>query len=887
MKKKIVSFITILCLVVTLIPATVATSHAATTPSSVSKSTVLERIEELEDGLSGKFFTTDGYRANNSGDSRCNVVNVLNQNSTVRNLIYKNKGKTGYRPSYDSYLPGHYAHDYGCVSTLGYSCFGFANFAEWYIFSSKCSDSVSTKTIAKGIAYNYSNISANAKPGDIVRLTGNGFSGHSGIVKSIGSNYMTILDANGDGGEYYGASRITTRNVYYASGMKVSISRATNSVDGWPALNASNVESTGKIKLSWYKKKNAAKYFVYRASSKNGTYKLIKKTTSTTYTDTAASASYNYYYKVKAVSSAGKFMAWSDVVNRTCDLARPKITSAVKVASSSKIKITWNDVKNANRYELYRGTGDGNYTKIATFDTKMNTGKSHYCYNSKNMTPGKKYYYKIKAINTNSSGADSALSLAVSCVAGTASTNNTNTGNTSTTASASAMVAAAEACVGKSKSSLGMPEEWCAAFVDYCAVKSGNTSKVGDDPYVGPLAKQTVNSEGGTIIFVNKNAYDACKDRFISARCKYDPDYIPKKGDLYIQKGPGYLDPYFAHIGIVRKDSTTSSIAYTIEGNTDCPDGAHADFQYVEYKTRNKNTLSEPYGFSAFVKPAYSGAAADWAMLTATNVENSGKIKLNWEKKSGAAKYFIYRSRANQDNYTLIKKTTITTYIDTAVSASYMYKYKVKAVSGAGKFMAWSDEVKKTCKLAQPSIVYIDNVASTGNIKLKWKDVKNANRYEIYRGIGDGVYTKIATFDTKMNTGKTYACINSKNVTPGVQYYYKVKAINTNNTGADSALSKAWSRVADLAQPTITSVTKGNKKITVEWTAVENADKYQVYRKVKGGSYKLIYTTTGTTCENVKNLSKNKTYYYKVRALDNESANATSAFSSVVSKTYK
>ena len=68
----------------------------------------------------------------------------------------------------------------------------------------------------------------------------------------------------------------------------------------------------------------------------------------------------------------------------------------------------------------------------------MNTGKSHYCINSKNMTPGTKYYYKIKAINTNSSGADSALSLAVSCTAGSASTNNTNTGNTSATASANA-----------------------------------------------------------------------------------------------------------------------------------------------------------------------------------------------------------------------------------------------------------------------------------------------------------------------------------------------------------------------------------------------------------------------------------------------------------------
>lgn len=611
MKKKIVSFITILCMVLTLIPATVATSYAATIPPSVSKTTVQARITELEAGLSGKFFTTDGYRANSSGDNRCNVVNVLNQNSTVRNLIYKNKGKTGYRPVYNSYLPGHYAHDYGTVSTLGWSCFGFANFAEWYIFSNKCSDSVTTKTIAKGIAYNYSNVSSKAKPGDIVRLTGNGFSGHSGIVKSVGLKYMTILDANGDAGTYYGASRITTRNVYYASGMKVSISRATNSVDGWPSVTASNVASTGKVKISWYKKANASKYYVYRSTSQKGTYKLIKKTTATTYTDTAATPGKLYYYKVKAVSKAGKFMAWSDVVNRTCDLARPTIVSAKKVTATSKIKIIWKDVKNANRYEVYRGIGDGNYTKIAAFDTKMNTGKTHYCINSKNMTPNVKYYYKIKAINTNNIGADSALSLAVSCMAGSASTGKTNVGTTSVDVkgTANAIVASAEATAGKSKSSLGLTGEWCARFVYYCAKKSGNTNKIGNSVYVGTMAEQTVNDKGGTIIFVNKSAYNACKNRFSSARCKYDPNYIPQKGDLYIQKGKDLGDQYFAHIGLVRKNSSKSSTVYTIEGNTSCSDGKHTNYGYVEYKTRNKNGFAAPHGFSAFVKPAYSNTS--------------------------------------------------------------------------------------------------------------------------------------------------------------------------------------------------------------------------------------------------------------------------------------
>lgn len=175
-----------------------------------------------------------------------------------------------------------------------------------------------------------------------------------------------------------------------------------------------------------------------------------------------------------------------------------------------------------------------------------------------------------------------------------------------TAGTASSMTSFANQCAGKSKRQLGLSGEWCASFVYYCAKNSGNASKVGNSAYVGTQAEQTVNSKGGTITFVNKAAYNACKKRFNSSRCKYNPNYVPKAGDLYIQKGEDLGDQYFAHVGVVRKKSTKSTVAYTVEGNTSCSDGKHSDFYYVEYKTRNKNNFSAPYGFSAFVTPKYA-----------------------------------------------------------------------------------------------------------------------------------------------------------------------------------------------------------------------------------------------------------------------------------------
>ena len=166
----------------------------------------------------------------------------------------------------------------------------------------------------------------------------------------------------------------------------------------------------------------------------------------------------------------------------------------------------------------------------------------------------------------------------------------------------SSIVKYANSVAGKSKSQLGLSGEWCARFVSYCAKQTGNQSKVGTSVWVGEQARQTVNDKGGKITFVNRSAYNAHKNDFVSSRCIYNASYMPKAGDLYIQYSPDY---YFAHVGIVRANSTKSYIAYTIEGNTSCDDGNHYDYSNVEKKTRNNRNFMRGYGFTAFVTPDY------------------------------------------------------------------------------------------------------------------------------------------------------------------------------------------------------------------------------------------------------------------------------------------
>ena len=158
-----------------------------------------------------------------------------------------------------------------------------------------------------------------------------------------------------------------------------------------PAIKVSNVASTGCVRVTWEKVDGAVSYKVYRAASKNGSYRLMKTTTSTAYTNTSAEPGKTYYYKVKAVhSNSSATSAYSTVKSRTCDLAQPTVTLSNK-ASTGKIVIKWEPVEGATKYQVYRATSkDGTYTRISTTSSTSITNTS--------AKAGTTYYYKVRAL---------------------------------------------------------------------------------------------------------------------------------------------------------------------------------------------------------------------------------------------------------------------------------------------------------------------------------------------------------------------------------------------------------------------------------------------------------------------------------------------------------
>ena len=162
-----------------------------------------------------------------------------------------------------------------------------------------------------------------------------------------------------------------------------------------PVVKIGHSAASGKPMLTWNAVSGATSYKVYRATSQNGTYSLLGTVTTTSYINTGAKDGVTYYYKVKAVNSAGE-SAYSNTVSGQSKTVTPKPAApVVKIghsATSGKPMLTWNAVDGAASYKVYRATAkNGAYSVINT--TKALT------YTNTGAALGTTYYYKVEALN--------------------------------------------------------------------------------------------------------------------------------------------------------------------------------------------------------------------------------------------------------------------------------------------------------------------------------------------------------------------------------------------------------------------------------------------------------------------------------------------------------
>lgn len=624
-----------------------------------------------------------------------------------------------------------------------------------------------------------------------------------------------------------------------------------------PVVTASNKAETGKPHLTWEAVAGAVKYFIYRATSENGKYKLMKDTENTYYINTNSTVGKTYYYKVVAMGSEdGVVSDDSNVVSCTCKLPRP-VVAASNAEKNGKPMLTWEPLEGAVKYKVYRAdTEDGTYKLMLTTE--------NHSYTNTNVELGKTYYYKVRALDA----ADNAVSEYSDVVSGTyilprpvvTLSNAVKTGNVAL--SWKPIEGAKEYKVYRSTEVDG---KYSRMYTTVGNTYTNSNADVGVTYYYKVIA-----------IAENEAGNSAYSDIVSGMRTLAQPEVTigldaktgkPKLTWRPVEDAVCYII-YRAQTeqGSYKKMYTAANTTYI---NTKAEAGVNYFYKVVAV-AENPAANSE---FSEVV--IHEAVTLVQPVVKAANDAATGKIKLTWDAVESAASYQIYRADAKGGSYQLIDAASTTTYTDTAAKVGRTYYYKVQATTQSGAMNSeLSEAVGCICTLAQP-VVTASNVEKTGKVKLDWEPVAGAVAYEVYRSnTKEGGYKKMYIAYGKTYTNSSAAANNT--------YYYQVVAV-AENTEANSAPSAAKRRTVNCAKPTVSGIADlktGKPRLT--WASVEGAVEYKVYRATsRNGKYSLMYTSTSNTYQNTS-AEVGKTYYYKIKAVGSNPDSA-SFYSDVVS----
>ncbi len=297
--RKTLAFVLVFAVVVSLFATFSIVGQAYTTPGNVDEATVKSRLDSLYNILNLKYFTVNqaacGYWLSDHGCDNCYNQNVFNQ-QWFKNLF----GNLDL-----AQVPTHYTQS-SYITRNCWSCAGFATFAEWYLFRTRQTDSVTTYKVGSG-SFNYAYVSANAKIGDVARLD----NAHSVVIYSITSSGIYVLDCNtrpsGDGSN----CRVRKSFWSYGSYSTITLSRANNYssspvLAAAPQLTVSPTTTTDdkEVTLTWNACTGATSYSIMY--SYNGSNNQYYKTgiTSTSYKMTFSKPG-TYVVYVDSVNAAG------------------------------------------------------------------------------------------------------------------------------------------------------------------------------------------------------------------------------------------------------------------------------------------------------------------------------------------------------------------------------------------------------------------------------------------------------------------------------------------------------------------------------------------------------------------------------------------------------
>ncbi len=189
-----------------------------------------------------------------------------------------------------------------------------------------------------------------------------------------------------------------------------------------------------------------------------------------------------------------------------------------------------------------------------------------------------------------------------------------------------------------------------------------------------------------------------------------------------------------------------------------------------------------------------------------------------------------------------------------ATSATYSAGGSFNINANTTLYAVWKQNI---VKCSNPTMKTISNKVT--GVSVEWNSVSGADSYYVYRQVGSGSWSLIASGVTKCSYLDT-------SVVSGTVYKYKVRAYNKAGLSDDH---NNYRTIKFLSVPKVSKVTNLVSGLKVQWNAVPGATKYYIHRRGANGNFEYITATTSTTFVDTEIKNKNGyVYWYTIKSSD-------------------
>ncbi|MDR0526203.1 MAG: fibronectin type III domain-containing protein, partial [Spirochaetaceae bacterium] len=254
----------------------------------------------------------------------------------------------------------------------------------------------------------------------------------------------------------------------------------------------------------------------------------------------------------------------------------------------------------------------------------------------------------------------------------------------------------------------------------------------------------------------------------------------------------------------------------------------------------------------------------------------SGKMSLRWNPAEMASVYEVYYStnqeRSSSPAVSGLGETSATV---SGLQNGQRYYFWVRATNGlgAGGFSPSASGTPSAFAEAPAAPAAPSVTPGSGRLFVSWQAAEGALSYELWWGTTDNSAGAVKYGSDFSVTSAEVSCAN------GVTRYFWLKAKNEKGASGFGACANGTPSAiyAPPAAPAAPAVTAGNEQLTLNWTAVEGAQAYELWLGTTNNSAEAgRRADVAATSAVISGLTNNTVYYIWLKA---KNAAGSSGFS--------